>query len=230
MRARRSFADAAAVLLFLGLTVALISFSFANAAALNLASGGMTIKNRTYDSPLTCTLTAVADTDVHAGQPNSSFGSQTTIEVNSSSSNPRRSLVRFDLSGCSPAIASDAIVHSATVRLTTASSIGLLGRSYGLHRATSSWTETTTWNTQPSVVAAATSTVSIAGLTGSGEIVNWPASRDVQALVAADESNLGWRVNDTNENGGILPLPVNITFSSREAGSNRPQLVITYAP
>ena len=49
----------------------------------------------------------------------------------------------------------------------------------------------------------------------------------MQSFVAADQTNLGWRLNDANE-GGLVALTT--SFSSREAASNRPQLVITYAP
>jgi hypothetical protein len=210
------------------LMVALLSLCVAQAAGLALTSGGVVLKTRTYGSPVTCTLTAVADTYVNEGQPNSSFGSQTSLQISSSSSEARRVLVSFDLTSCSPQIAADAIVHSATVRLTTASGMGLSSRSYELHRATSSWTESTTWSTQPSVAASATSTVSIPGLTGSGTTIQWPAARDVQAFIAGDNPNLGWRLKDTSENVGFLPP--SISFSSREAASNRPQLVITYAP
>lgn len=101
-------------------------------------------------------------------------------------------------------------------------------RSYELRRATSSWTESTTWTTQPSVAATATSTVSIPALTGSGTTIQWLAGSDVQAYIAGSASNLAWRLQDTAEDGGIVP--VSITFGSREAASNRPQLVITYRP
>lgn len=211
-----------------GLLGAVLSLSIAHAAGLGLSSGGVTLKTRTYGSPVTCTLTAVADTYVRRDQASSSFGSLTSLEINNSATATRRILLRFDLGSCSPAIASDAIVHSATVRLTTTTVLTVSARSYDLYETTGSWTESTTWNTQPSVAPAATTTVTIPALTAIGTTIAWPAAPDVQAFIAGDNTNLGWRLNDTVENGGLTPVAID--FNSREAGSNRPQLVITYAP
>ena len=208
--------------------VAVISLSIAHASQLGLSSTGVALSNRMYGSPVTCTLTAADDTYVRKDQTTLSFGNQTSLEVNNSSANTRRTLVRFDLSSCSPAISSDAIVHTATIRMTTASLASTASRSYELFRATSAWTESTTWSTQPSVAANATSTATIPALTVIGSTIQWPAARDVQSLVAADNTNFGWRVNDASEDGGLVPA--SITFNSSEAALNRPQLVITYAP
>jgi hypothetical protein len=67
----------------------------------------------------------------------------------------------------------------------------------------------------------------VPALTLAGTTFQWSAGRDVQAFVAGDQSNLGWRLNDANE-GGLVALTN--SFNSREAASNRPQLVITYSP
>ena len=210
------------------LAVVIASLGFARAASLGLTSTGVVITNRTYGSPLTCTLTAsAADTYIRSDQTGNSFGTLTTLDVNAQGSATRRAFVRFDLTACSPEISSDAIVHSASVRLTTASLASTSTRTYNLHRATSSWTETTTWASQPSVAGTATSSVSVPALTLAGTTFQWPAGRDVQSFIAGDQTNLGWRLNDANE-GGLISLTN--SFSSREAASNRPQLVITYAP
>ena len=183
--------------------------------------------SRTYGSPVTCILTATADTYVRSDQTGSSFGTQTTLDLNAQGSAVRRAFVSFDLTSCSPEIPSDAIVHSATVRLTTSSLASTSTRTYDLYRATSSWTETTTWATQPSVAGSATSSATVPALTVAGTTFQWSAGRDVQSFVASDQTNLGWRLNDANE-GGLLALTT--SFRSRETASNRPQLVITYAP
>ena len=210
-----------------GCLLAVTSLGIAHAASLGLSSTGVVTKNRTYGSPLTCTLTAAADAYVRSDQVNNSFGSATTLDVNAQGSAIRRLFVRFDLTACSPQIASDAIVHSATVRLTTSSVTSTSTRTYELFRATSSWTESTTWTTQPTVAGSATSSVSVPALTLAGTTFQWSAGRDVQACVAADQTNLGWRVSDASE-GGLISLAT--SFSSREAASNRPQLVIAYSP
>lgn len=203
------------------------SLAVARAASLSVSSTGIAIENRTYGSALTCTLTPVADTYVRSDQTGNSFGSQTTLDVDALGSARRRVFVLFDLTACSPQIPSDAIVHSATVRLTTASSASTSTRTYDLYRATGSWTETSTWATQPSVAGSVTSSVTVPALTLVGTTFQWSAGRDVQAFVAGEQNNLGWRINDASE--GTLLSEAN-SFNSREAGSNRPQLVITYAP
>jgi hypothetical protein len=203
------------------------SLVLAHASGLSVTSGGITVKDREYGSPVTCTLTASADTYVRSDQAGSSFGTLTTLDVNAMGSATRRSLVAFDLTACSPDIPSDAIVHSATVRLTTSTVASTSTRTYDLYRATSSWTESTTWTTQPSVAGSATSSVTIPALTLAGTTFEWTVARDVQAFVAGDQANLGWRLNDANE--GAL-VSISTSFSSREAASNRPQLVVTFAP
>src|ERR687895_692488 len=110
--ARRNSATAlVAALLVVG-----ASLTLATAAGLSVSSTGVAIENRTYGSALTCTVTAVADTYVRSDQTGTSLGSQTTLDVNAMGSATRRAFIRFDLSGCAPQIASDAIIHSATVR------------------------------------------------------------------------------------------------------------------
>jgi hypothetical protein len=209
------------------LLVVVGSLGMARAASLDLSSTGVVVKDRTYGSALTCTLSAVADTYIRSDQTGNSFGSQATLDLNAQGSAIRRSFVRFDLSACSPAISSDAIVHAATVRLTTAALASTSARTYSLYRATGAWTESTTWASQPSVAATATASLTVPALTLVGTNFQWSVGRDVQAFVAADQTNLGWRLNDANE-GGLLSLTTQ--FNSREAASNRPQLQITYAP
>ena len=221
----RPFATA----IVLGTAVLSLSLVIGHAASLGLASGGIVLTSRSHGSPISCTLTASADTVVRRDQPSSSFGGQSSLEISNSATATQRVLISFDLTACSPAIASDVLVHSATIRLTTTTLTTASARDYVLYAATGAWTESTTWSTQPSVAAAATSTVTIPVLTVMGTVIAWPAARDVQAFVASDEPNLGWRINDSVENGGLLDA-TSITFNSREAGSGRPQLVVTYAP
>ena len=52
---------------------------------------------------------------------------------------------------------------------------------------------------------------------------------DVQAFVAQEATNRGWRINDTSELASSL-LASTLSFGSREAASSRPTLLITYAP
>jgi len=227
MRPSRAFWWAVATVTACGSLLAVTSLGMAHAASLGVSSTGVVTNNRTYGSPVTCTLTANGDTYVRSDQVNNSFGTATTLDVNAQGSAMRRLFVRFDVTACSPEIASDAIVHSATFRLTTASLASTSTRTYDLYRATSSWTESTTWATQPTVAGSATASTTVPALTVAGTSFTWAAGRDVQAFVAADQTNFGWRLNDANE-GGLVSLAT--SFNSREAASNRPQLAITYSP
>ncbi|HVM29758.1 MAG TPA: hypothetical protein VM305_03160 [Candidatus Limnocylindrales bacterium] len=68
----------------------------------------------------------------------------------------------------------------------------------------------------------------IAGQPG-GSQVEWDVVGDVQAFVAQEATNRGWRINDTSELASSL-LASTLSFGSREAASSRPTLLITYAP
>lgn len=215
--------------LALGLSLVVAGAWLAHAAGVSVSSTDLTQKTRTYGSPTTCTLTATDDTYVRKDQAGTSFGGQGTLDISSSASATRRVLLRFDMTTCSPAIPSDAIISAADVRLTTAGLATTATRSYALHRATGAWTETTTWSSQPTVAGSATWTTSVPILTAIGTVIVWSAAADVQAFVAGSATNFGWRLADTAEDGTILTT-ANISFSSREAASSRPQLVITYRP
>ena len=79
--------------------LSLASLGLAQAAGLGLSSTGVVVNNRTYGSPITCTLTATADTYIRSDQTGNSFGTQTTLDLNAQGSAIRRSFVslRSDL-------------------------------------------------------------------------------------------------------------------------------------
>jgi len=200
-----------------------------SAAGLQLTSGGIVLAERGYGLPTDCMLAAVSDTHVRRDQPGSSFGSAQTLLVNNSSASTSRALLRFDTGQCDPAIPADAIIHSATLSLTTSSLLSGASRSYLLWRATAAWGESTTWAGQPTVATASTSSATVPLGTLAGTAVGWSVVGDVQAFVAGDLANHGWRLSDAVEDGTLL-LSAQLAFHSREAASLSPQLTITYAP
>lgn len=207
--------------------LALTGVGLASAASLPVTAGPLTVATRTYGAAQTCTLTAVSDSYVNKAAPTTNSGTATSLILNADSTTTERSFVRFNLGSCSPAIPSDALVQSARVQLTVAV-LALATRTYELRRATASWVETTvTWNLQPAVAGSPTASTTVNVGTIIGAVVEWTATSDVQAYVTGAATDLGWRVSDTNE-GIFLGTP--LTFNSREAGSGRPTLVVTYLP
>lgn len=199
------------------------------AAGLAVQSAGLAVLRRDYGGAVTCTLSAAADTYVRSDQSGTSFGSAASLLVSNSSSSTRRSLLRFDLGGCSPAIPVDAIVHQATLRLTTSSLLNVGPRTYGLRRATAPWNESTSWSGQPPTAGSLTSSADIGLTVVVGTPIEWPVATDVQSFVSGLAINHGWQLADTVE--GVAPLlSASISFASREASSGRPRLTITYAP
>jgi hypothetical protein len=211
--------------LVLAAALSLTSATIGLAAGLGLSSARLTTATKSYSAPVTCTLTASADSYVSNAlfQGNSSFGTSTSLQVNQA--DPQRTLVRFDLTACSPAIPSDALLQSATVRLTVAG-LFLATRTYDLRSITGSWTETgVTYNNQPTVAGSVTASTTVTSGTGADTVVQWTATSDVQSFVAGVSTNLGWRLWDSSE-GGLTGA--NLQTNSREAASGRPQLVVTY--
>lgn len=210
--------------LLLAAVVSVMTVSPGQAASLGITSADLTAATRAYGSPVTCTLTAVADSYVDALLANTNFGTSGVLNLNPSTLATQRALVRFDLTTCSPAIPADAIVQTAQLRLTVASLV-LASRTINLRSVTAAWTEAgVTWNTQPTVAGSVSASAGVTAGQTAGTVITWTATSDVQAVVTGAASNFGFRLNDSAE-GGLGAL---LSFQSREAASGQPQLVITY--
>jgi hypothetical protein len=213
-----------------GMLAVVIQLTFLNAtaavaAALSISPAYLTGMSRTYGTPITCTLTAVADAGVNSGQANTNFGANTQLNVSPNTLSLQRALVRFDLASCSPTIPPDAIVQTASVRLTTASVV-LASRTIDLRSVSATWTEAAvTWNSQPAVAASNTSSAGVTLGQAAGTVISWTATSDIQSFVAGGATDLGFRLSDSAEG---TPLGLALVLSSREAASGRPQLVVTY--
>jgi hypothetical protein len=213
--------------LILAAALSLTSATVGLAASLGLSPAHLTTATKGYSAPVTCTLTASADSYVSNAlfQTNTNFGTSTSVRVNPASLSTQRTFLQFDLTTCSPSIPSDALVQTATVRLTVAS-LTTATRTYELRSVTGSWTETgITWNNQPTAASSITSSTIVSVGTTAGTVVQWTSTSDVQSFVTGDATNLGWRLNDSAEGGLGSPT---LQLNSREAGSGRPQLVVTY--
>jgi len=162
------------------------------------------------------TLSAEADTHVRDGtNVGVNFGTSLTLEQKNSTvaGNNRRTFVRFPIGSVST-------VSSAKLRLTgssvtTAKLVGVFAV------ASSTWSETTlTWNTPPPTIGNKLGASQSVGLTAA--TVEWDVTAHVQAQKGALAGAVTFEIKqDIANNEGPT------TFSSREAATNRPQLVIT---
>ena len=171
-------------------------------------------------TPTTVSFGAVADsyTKSDAGKVNDNFGSETQIKVKSHGNN-WRSLVRFDVSS----IPGGSTMTSATLIL-CATKVPGATRTYEVHRATASWSESViTWNNQPSVAGVSNT----AATPASPACMTWTVTSDVQAWVDGTANN-GWRVNDSVESSATK---YETKFRSREDAvvpTERPKLEVKY--
>jgi hypothetical protein len=204
-----------------------IQVGAASAASMAITAGRLTVVTRTYGAARTCTLIAASDSYVNKALATTNFGTGTTILISADSITTQRAFVRFDLTSCSPAIPSDALVQSAKVQLTVATA-ALATRTYDLRRATAAWVESTvTWTLQPAVAGGVTASTTVTLGAAAGTVVEWIATSDVQSYATTVTTDLGWRFSDSNE--GILG-GTTLAFSSREMTTGQPTLVVTYLP
>ncbi|MEX0625373.1 MAG: DNRLRE domain-containing protein [Chloroflexota bacterium] len=214
-----------AVVGMLAVALCVLTASVAAAAALSISPAFLMGASKTYGAPTTCTLTAVADASVNAAQATTNFGTNTQLNVSPDSLAIRRTFVRFDLTGCSPTIPPDAIVQTATVRLTTASAV-LAARTINLRSVSAAWTEAAvTWNNQPAVAASNTSSADVTLGQAAGTVLSWTATSDIQSFVAGAATDFGFRLSDSAE-GTALGVP--LVLNAREGASGLPQVVVTY--
>ncbi len=183
----------------------------------------------------TVTLNPVADVDVNKDLPTTNFGAEPDLYL--SKGYEAHPLLQFDTSG----IAAGKKVKSATLRLyfskltINAFSATKTSKSLTLevHTVTKAWKEMeahwvrrivgTNWTTQGGdYLSSAVTTKSLSKNATPGVWLEFTVTPLVQE----------WIDGVTTNNGLILVLPTSSTeeliFNSREAASNRPELVVTY--
>ncbi len=158
------------------------------------------------------TLTANGDSWVDQGSPSSNKGTDSVLKVMSKSGGNLRALVRFQM----PTVPAGCEVSTATLRLNAASA--RTGRTLQAFQLGGTWTESgVTWANQPATTGTPATTSSGTGWR------EWAVNGQVSAMLAAGGGH-GFLVRDASENNDHEQQ-----FRSRENGSNRPQLVITWA-
>ena len=226
--------------LLAGLTVTVLLAEGAFAAGLNLTSQRFTPYRTCVLSGTPATTTAATDASVRQGAATSNFGASTTNDIASGSAANRRLYVRFDLTQCSPAIASSAVIRLATLRMYT-TALPAVCRTVDVFRVTATWTEAgITWNNQPfgttinnPAIGSATDTygagtpVGCENLTVGSYLTGAVVTADVAAFVAGTATNFGWMLRDDVEGSVTVRTQ---TYSAKNLGtaSQAPQLVITY--
>lgn len=163
------------------------------------------------------TLGTTADASVRGGiNANTNYGSASTMTVRTSSSanNTRWTYVKFDTSSVSGAIT------NARIRLygsnSSSGSIGMTA--YAV--SNTSWGESTiTWNNRPAAGSAVSGNVTASSTIG--QYYEWEITSYVQSERAAGRTIISVMIQS--------PTVTSIAFnaSTKEAASNRPQLVIT---
>ena len=211
------------------------------AASLSVSSQGFTPYRTCTLTATTATSTAVIDASVRQASATSNFGTSTTNDVASQSAANRRLYIRFDLTFCSPAIASSATVRLATLRLFGTVLPTAVCRTVDIFRVTATWTEAgITWNNQPFGTTinnpASGSRVdsfnvgTLAGcqnLAANAYIVGADVTTDVATFVAGTATNFGWMLRDDAE-GNVTALTCTSSAKNLGTASQGPQLVITY--
>lgn len=126
----------------------------------------------------------------------------------------KRSHVKFDL----PTVPAGCSVTSAKLRLYD--DVPVAGRTIEAIQNAPSWMENgVTWSNQP----ATTGSAATATTPSANAWVEWSVTSQVLNMYAG--SNFGFKLRDATENGGSTSEQ---TFLSRDAGSDNPQLVVTF--
>ena len=158
------------------------------------------------------TVSANADSWIAQNDTSKNNGSDSNLKVMSKSGGALRSLVRFNL----PTLPAGCVVDTATLRLF---STGYkTGRTLQALKVNASWTEGgVTWSNQPATTGTAATASSGAGWR------EWNVATQVAAMYST--TNNGFLIRDATENQDAEQQ-----FSSREKGSDQPQLVIKFKP
>ena len=158
------------------------------------------------------TLTANADAWIDQGSPSSNKGTDSNLKVMSKGNSNDRALVRFLL----PTMPAGCHVQSATLRLYASSARD--GRTIQALLVGQAWSETTvTWANAPTTTGSAVTASSGTGYR------DWNVAAMVTTMYSSGNHN-GFLVRDANENQDAEQQ-----YSSREKGSNLPQLVLQFA-
>ncbi|WP_456328753.1 DNRLRE domain-containing protein [Archaeoglobus sp.] len=163
------------------------------------------------------TFNPTDDTFADQLYPNSNFGSESYLLVDSLSLWKDRTFVKFDVSS----LPAGAHVVNATLQLYVYDTRAK-NRNYGAHLVQNDWSEDTlTWNNQPGFSSTATDTVKV-----DEGWLSWNVTTDVRGFISGNP-NYGWCIKDENENTHNTRYTY---MYSKESGSNIPRLIVWYSP
>ncbi len=210
------------------------------AASLSLTSQAFTPYRSCTITATPATTTAVIDSTVRQGSAATNFGALTTLTASSGSGVNQRMYLKFDLTACSPAVPTSAIVRLATLRLYM-TAVPAACRTMDLFPVTAAWTEAgITWNSQPfgttlnnPPTASRTGSFNVGTPVGcqnqatGSYVTGGTVTGDVASFVSGGSTNLGWMIRDDVEASATTRTA---TFSAKELASvaQEPQLVVTY--
>lgn len=156
------------------------------------------------------------DMFVGSNYPNSSFSSESIMTTGYHDYfGASRSMAQFYL----PSLPSGATISSATVNFYQ-QKVDASNAAVDLHRITSPWNGTATWNTQPTIKATAES--SVTGNT-SNTYWSWYITQLVKDWYNGVQPNYGMMLKQQNETTSPFR-----TFTSVNAGNNTPRLTVNY--
>ncbi|MCB0977803.1 MAG: ricin-type beta-trefoil lectin domain protein [Acidimicrobiales bacterium] len=152
-----------------------------------------------------CTVEAAADTTVDTGNPTSSFGTDDSMTLGTGGSGEQAALVRFDINpGTTSCLEGGTLpgglqVQGATMRFFTSRIVGSpdCGTScwHTVDQVEDSWSESTTWNTRPSLLAGA-GTGTVEHGTGTGDYT--PRYQLLSTRELTDQVSTFYRLPDLN--------------------------------
>jgi len=161
------------------------------------------------------TVTASADSWIVQDDQSKNQGSDSNLKVQSKSGANYRVVVHFN----QPDLPQGCVVDTATLRLYSGSSNP--DRTLEAWQLAGQWSENSvTWGNQPGTTGVAATTISGDGWR------DWSVAALVQAMYDAG-ANYGFLIRDASEDdaGGLEQQ-----FFSREAGSNAPEIILTFKP
>ena len=168
----------------------------------------------------TVTLHPTADTQVHQGNASTNYGGYTLMQTGIVSSSHRAlgAYIKFSLSS----IPVGSTINSAKLRLYMEVSSGsLLSVSYGLWRPLSNWSENSlTWSNQPSQ----STRLHVITIGRENQYYEWDVKETVKKWLDSTYPNYGVYVSGT-----VADTEYTRSFRSREAATNKPELVINYS-
>ncbi|MFQ5854546.1 MAG: DNRLRE domain-containing protein [Anaerolineae bacterium] len=203
-----------AVILFVG--------GMSSAALSSPAPAAQQAPDGAYPSQTAVTLFPVADAYASQAAPTTNFGSSTRLDVqnlNAEIPDDRRSYVGFDLS----AIPSNAIITSAGFKAYLEAGQGLSSVNIQLRRVTAAWTNSSiTWNKKP-----ASSSYSQISVGTQPRDYGWNVTSLVQDYWVGrnfgSSPNFGLELRGPESGSYYLRR-----FTSANAASNRPYLIVSY--